>query len=98
AGPAVVLPPPGGRCAEAGPDERKDLWRERLLTLRLFRDMYEALQRQPDHTLDRDFVLETIVTRMPYENYERVFNTFLRWGRFGEMFSYDEQTQRLALL
>ena len=97
-GPAVVLTPPGTRFAEAGPDERKDLWRERLLTLRLFRDMYEALQRQPDHTLDRDFVLETIVTRMPYENYERVFNTFLRWGRFGEMFSYDEQTQRLALL
>jgi cobalt-zinc-cadmium resistance protein CzcA len=97
-GPAVVLTPLGTRFAEAGPDERKDLWRERLLTLRLFRDMYEALQRQPDHALDRDFVLETIVTRMPYENYERVFNTFLRWGRFGEMFTYDEQTQRLALL
>jgi hypothetical protein len=34
---------------------------------------------------------------MPYENYEKVFNTFVRWGRFGEMFTYDEGAQRLTL-
>jgi hypothetical protein len=47
--------------------------------------------------VDRGFVLETIVTRMPYENYEKVFNTFVRWGRFGDMFTYDEATQRLVM-
>ena len=46
--------------------------------------------------VDRGFVLETIVTRMPYENYEKVFNTLVRWARFGGLFSYDEQTQRLS--
>ena len=43
-------------------------------------------------------MLETIVTRMPHENYEKMFNTFVRWARFGELFSYDESTQRLTLL
>jgi hypothetical protein len=95
-GQLVVLTSLGTRFAEASPEERQSLWRERLLTLRLFGDLYEALRRQPDHTLDRDFVLETIVTRMPYENYEKVFNTLVRWARFGGLFSYNEQSQRLS--
>ncbi len=47
--------------------------------------------------IHREFVLETIITRMPYENYERVFNTFIRWSRFGGLFDYDEAEQRLGL-
>jgi hypothetical protein len=35
---------------------------------------------------------------MPYENYEKVFNTFIRWARFGELFAYDEATRRITLL
>ena len=35
---------------------------------------------------------------MPYENYEKVFNTFIRWARFGGLFAYDEATQRISLL
>ena len=34
---------------------------------------------------------------MPYENYEKIFNTFIRWARFGELFAYDETVQRIAL-
>ena len=94
----VVLTAEGRRFVEATPDERKTLWRERLLTLRLFREVYELLQQQPDHTVDSDFVLETIVMFMPYEKYERVFNTFIRWARFGGLFAYDETTQRISLL
>ena len=82
----VVLEPLGNDFAEAGPDRRRALWRDQLLALQLFRSVYEVVQRSPDHAIDRDFVLETIVTRMPYENYERIFNTFVRWSRFGELF------------
>jgi cobalt-zinc-cadmium resistance protein CzcA len=92
----VELTPRGRHFAESSADERESLWHEGLLTLRLFRDIHDALQRQPDHRLDRDFVLETIITRMPYENYEKVFNTLVRWARYGNLFTYDESTQRLA--
>ena len=68
-----------------------------MLTLRLFRDVHDLIQSNPEHAIDRDFVLETIVTRMPYENYERMFNTFVRWARFGELFTYDETVQRITL-
>jgi hypothetical protein len=91
----VVLTAEGKRFVEGTPEERKTIWRAQLLTLRLFQEVHEVLQRQPDHTVDADFVLETIVQRMPYENYEKIFNTFLHWSRFGELFVYDEATQQL---
>src|SRR5262249_22878797 len=78
----VVLTETGKRFVEATPENRKELWRERLLTLRLFHEVLEVLQRQPDGSVDADFVLETIVTRMPYENYNKIFNTFLHWARY----------------
>jgi NitT/TauT family transport system ATP-binding protein len=96
-GQMVVLTAMGKALAKAGPEARKALWRGQLLTLRLFHTVYEVIQRSPDHVIDRDFVLETIVTRMPYENYEKVFSTFIRWARFGELFAYDEAVQMLSL-
>ena len=93
----VILSDIGQRFVEGTPDERKKIWREQILTLRLFQEVYDVLQRQPDRSVESDFVLETIVTRMPYENYEKVFNTFIRWARFGELFIYDETTHRMSL-
>jgi cobalt-zinc-cadmium resistance protein CzcA len=93
----VVLTPKGKQFVEATPEHRKELWRDQLLSLSLFREVSDVLQRQPGQVVDSDFVLETIVTRMPYENYEKVFQTFVRWARFGELFTYDERTQRISL-
>jgi NitT/TauT family transport system ATP-binding protein len=97
-GQSVVLTPRGRAFVAATPEERTTLWREQLLRLGLFSEVYDLLRRQPGRSIDRDFVLETIVTRMPYENYDRVFNTFVRWSRFGALFSYDEATQQVTLL
>jgi hypothetical protein len=93
----VVLTAVGKLLVEAAPEDRKILWREQLLTLHLFREVHEILRRQPDRAVDSDFVLETIVTRMPYENYEKVFHTFIYWARFGDLFAYDETTRRITL-
>jgi NitT/TauT family transport system ATP-binding protein len=93
----VVLDPDGQRFVKAPPGERQALWREQLLKLRLFRDVRDALQREPGHQVDRDFLLETIVLNMPQENYEATFNTFIRWARFGDLFAYDEDTQMISL-
>ena len=65
--------------------------------MRLFREIYELLQRQPKHEIDRDFLLETIIIRMPHENYEKIFNTFIRWARFGDLFAFDDTTEMIAL-
>ncbi len=93
----AILEPEGRRFVQARPEQRKALWREQLLNLSLFVQVYDLLQRQPNHEVDQDFVLETIIMRMPQENYGKVFNTFIRWARFGDLFSYNEASEVISL-
>jgi NitT/TauT family transport system ATP-binding protein len=93
----VVLEPEGQRFVKAMPEERKPLWQEHLLRLRLFRELRDVLLRQPRHEVEKEFVLETIILNMPQENYERVFQTLMGWARFGELFDYDDVTETVSL-
>jgi NitT/TauT family transport system ATP-binding protein len=92
----VELTTSGTRLVRAGAEERQTLWRSALLTIRLFRELAEVLSRAPRHRLDRDYVLEDIVLKMPSENYERIFETVVGWGRFGNLLAYDEVEQQLS--
>jgi NitT/TauT family transport system ATP-binding protein len=93
----VILDAAGQRFVKASPEERKAVWREQLMHLRIYKEIVNLIHRSPDKEIDRDLALETIVFRMPYENYEKVFDTLVRWGRFGDLLAYDEATQRLWL-
>ncbi len=92
----VVLTPAGLRFVRAAPAERKALWRERLLGLKLFALVQEALERHPRHRLDRDFVLELIALHLPSENHDAVFGTLVAWAARGGLFAYDEARGRIA--
>ena len=94
---SVALTDAGRRFVESDAEERQRRWCAQLLGLRLFKIVHDVVRQRPDRSIDRDFVLETIVTRMPHENYAQVFNTFVRWGRFGGLFAYDAETQQLHL-
>ena len=94
----VVLEPNGERLVRATPAERTALWRARILQLRLFRMIYDALKQQAGEHIDRDFVLETIVMQMPQENYEKVFETFITWAHFGNLLEYHENTEAISLM
>jgi len=93
----VVLTDKGKQLVLANAVERQAIWRQQLLRLSLFRGVHDTLQQQPDHTLDKDFVLETIITRMPQENYEQIFNIFVRWSRFGNLFVFDDPHHKISL-
>ncbi|HTN51811.1 MAG TPA: nitrate/sulfonate/bicarbonate ABC transporter ATP-binding protein [Anaeromyxobacter sp.] len=93
----AVLTPEGRAFVRADPEDRKGVWKKKLLELRIFSDVRDALQEEPSHRLPRDFVLETIVLRMPAEDYERVFATWIGWARYGDLFAYDEDEGVVAL-
>jgi NitT/TauT family transport system ATP-binding protein len=93
----VVLEPDGVRLVRAASEEQKAIWKAQLLKLNLFRLVYDVLQRQPSHEVDRDFLLETLVLRLPQENCEKVFDTFIGWARFGNLFAYDEDSEMISL-
>lgn len=93
----VMLAADGERFLRAQPEERASIWRQRILTLGLFQEIEELLRKQENHEIDRELVLETIIFRMPQEDYERIFRTVINWGRYGDLFAYDETTEKLSV-
>lgn len=93
----IVLTAEGRRFVRADPEERKQIWREQLLKLRLFEDVYALLRQQPDQEVSADDVREMIIFAMPRENYDAMFDTMVRWARFGNLFAYEEDADRLSL-
>ncbi|MCP3103741.1 nitrate/sulfonate/bicarbonate ABC transporter ATP-binding protein [Myxococcus sp. K15C18031901] len=94
---AVALSGTGARFLASDVAGRKALWREQLLQLGLFRQLRAVLEQQPRHELRREQVLELVILRLPFEDYERTFDTLVRWGRFGDLFAYDEERELLSL-
>jgi NitT/TauT family transport system ATP-binding protein len=91
----VVLEPGGQRFVRATPVERKVIWRARLLELRVFQEVRAMLAK--DGKVEKAAVVAMFEREMPHESHERMFATLVRWGRFGDLFAYDEVSEILEL-
>jgi NitT/TauT family transport system ATP-binding protein len=91
----VVLTPDGQRFVKATSQQRQVIWREQLLKLRLFKQVYEMMLKHPRKGLDADLAQEIIIFNLPAENYEKMFEIFSHWARYGNLFAYDEDTNML---
>ena len=94
---AVSVSRAGDRFVRATEGDRKAIWRRAILKLHLFEYVKEALARQGEHRLHRDFVLQLVAMSMPRSDYEGIFDTFVDWARFGGLFWYDEATESFGL-
>jgi NitT/TauT family transport system ATP-binding protein len=92
----VLLSPLGQRFVRAGMEERKQIWRAQVLKLGLFRVVRELLELGGGE-LSRDEVIAEIRQRLPHEDADRIFETLVLWGRFGELFAYHEDARMLSL-
>jgi NitT/TauT family transport system ATP-binding protein len=93
----VVLTPLGRQFVRADSEERQRIWRKQLLEIKLFREIHQRLQQHPDEPIPADDVKEMIIIALPQENYEVLFDTFVQWARFGNLFAYDEDTEKITL-
>jgi NitT/TauT family transport system ATP-binding protein len=93
----VVLAGEGARYVQATPAERKAVFREKTLELLLFQRVRDAIRLSETREVDREYVLELIALNLPSEHFEATFETLVNWARFGDLFSYDENTEVLAL-
>jgi len=91
----VVLTPDGQRFVKATSQERQNIWKEQLLKLRLFKQVNDMLAKHPRAKLDAELVQEVIILNLPSENFEKTFATFIHWTHYGNLFAYDEDTQKI---
>ncbi len=78
-------------------NERKRMFRERLLSLRLFEVLTGMLQKSPAGAVREDLILEQLAMVLPNEDTEGLLETVVAWGRFGELVGYDAQEGLLRL-
>ena len=93
----LLITPLGQTYAEASILARKELVAGRILRVPMIRWIFERLQRDDDHRVDRDFFLDRLAEEVGEDNAEDQLDLAISWGRFAELFSYDKDTDELFL-
>lgn len=94
----IKLTAAGHRFAEADVDVRKKLFGDHLLAyLPLAARIKLVLDERPSHTARAVRFLEELEDHMSEEYAERTLKSVVNWGRYGELFAYDETTETFSL-
>jgi NitT/TauT family transport system ATP-binding protein len=93
----VLLTDLGRRFLDADINGRKSMFRTQLLTLGTFRFVLHLLKEARGNRLSKEIIEEELCIRLTAEDVEKVFDTIVGWGRFGELFGYDASSEELSI-
>ncbi len=94
----IKLTQSGLRFAEAEVDVRKKLFGDHLLSyVPLAARIKMVLDERPSHWARATRFLEELEDYMSDEYAERTLKSVINWGRYGEIFAYDEGSETLSL-
>ncbi|MGX1199392.1 ABC transporter ATP-binding protein [Parvibaculum sp. MBR-TMA-1.3b-4.2] len=88
----------GKQFAHADLDARKQLFARHLLSyVALAAHIRRVLDERPDHRAPWSRFSDELEDHMSPDAAERTLRAVISWGRFGEVFAYDDQTQMFNL-
>jgi len=93
----VEVTPIGHKVSEARISDRKSIIHDQLMTVPLFKTLVEYLRGKEDHQAPRDEVLEKLAELIPNENAEQTFRLLVSWGRYAELFGYNDDSETFYL-
>jgi len=94
----VEITDQGAAFVEADIPQRKALFREAVLAkVPLLKQMYKALASKSDRTMPLEFFHDLLDEHFSENEARQQIETALNWGRWGEIFTYDPETDRLRL-
>jgi len=94
----IKLTPAGHRFAGADVDVRKRLFSDHLMAyLPLAARIKVVLDERPTHTARAVRFLEELEDYMSEEYADRTLKSVVNWGRYGELFAYDETSETFSL-
>ena len=94
----IELTASGKAFAEADIATRKKLFREAALAhVTLLQQMNSALASKSDHTMPVELFRDTLDEHFSDDDVQRQIETALNWGRYGDIFTYDSESDRLSL-
>jgi NitT/TauT family transport system ATP-binding protein len=94
----ISLTPIGQEFIAGGIDERKQIVRTQLLEhIRLVQQIYRLLQAKRNQRIPEELVLDILESHYSPEEAERQLKTAIDWGRYAEIYSYDEPSGQIFL-
>lgn len=93
----VVLTELGKKVLEASIAERRRILKERILNLPVIQYFLRYLEHEERHCAQKEDVIKTLATLFPDHNPEEQFHVIVGWGRYGEVFCYDLDTEEFSL-
>jgi NitT/TauT family transport system ATP-binding protein len=93
----VVVEEFGQQVIDASITERKELLCVKIENLPAFKSVRDFLTHQTDGEVTRDRVLDKLAELIPNEDAESSFSTLVNWGRYAELFGYNDDSQTFYL-
>lgn len=87
----------GKRVVKSKINQRKEIIREQLRSLSLFRFLVELLDKTEEKQLDQEVLLDDLSNRLPFEDVQQLFDTLINWGRYAELVGYSQDTGKIYL-
>ncbi|MEJ6487016.1 nitrate/sulfonate/bicarbonate ABC transporter ATP-binding protein [Nostoc punctiforme UO1] len=94
----ISLKPVGQEFINGGIDERKQIMRTQLLAnIRLVQQIYRLLEAKNNQRIPEELVLDILESHFSPEEAERQLKTVVDWGRYAEIYGYDEPSGQIFL-
>ncbi len=93
----VVMEALGEKLTRSRINSRKSIVKEQIQKLHTFSSLIEFLKEKENQQAARDQLLEKLNEINPNENLEQTFETLVNWGRYAELFGYNDDTQTFYL-
>src|SRR6202047_3637000 len=94
----IKLTDTGKQFAELGMDDRKKLFQRQLLSyIPLAVHIRRVLQERANHVAPKSRFLDELEDHMSTEDAEHTLRAVTAWGRFAEVFAYDDDTGMFSL-
>ena len=94
----VEITSQGKAFAEADISARKALFREAALArVPILQRMASTLESKADHAMPLEFFRDILAEHFSEDEAHRQIETALNWGRYGEIFVYDSENDKVSL-
>jgi NitT/TauT family transport system ATP-binding protein len=94
----VEITPAGRALADADVATQKRLFREAAIEhVPLLQQIRTALEKKSDHSLPIEFFHDLLDEHFSEDRTREQIETAINWGRYGEIFDYDPETERVSL-
>ncbi len=94
----IVLTSLGKEFITSGIDERKQIVRNQLQTrIRLVQRISHLLQAKKNQRIPEELILDILETHFSAQEAEQQLKTAIDWGRYAELYSYDEPSGEIFL-